>query len=358
MATDQRNQEATLYVGNLSDEATEDILWELMVQAAPVVSAHIPRDKVMGTQLSYGFVEFKSEEGAEYALKVMNMTKLFGKPLKVNRAAHDKKIIDIGANLFLGNLAPEVDEKLLFDTFSAFGSMAQTPKIMVDPDSLLSRGFGFVSYDSFEASDLAIECMNGQFLAGREISVQYAFKKDAPGERHGDHAERMLAANQPQQGSKPNVIFSGGGENRTTIIPPPVPSQTYPVGLVDAPPPVPQMMPTQNQFAMGMPMNMHLGMAPQMPTLPYGGAASGYSMGYGQPPMMNMMAPMGQMGQPMMGAMGQMPMGGMMAHMAPMGGSFVPPPPPGPPPPPPGAPDVTSQQPAQFIPPPPPPISQ
>ncbi len=38
---------------------------------------------------------------------------------------------------------------------------------MRDPETGLSRGFGFVSYDSFEASDASIEAMNGQFLCNR-----------------------------------------------------------------------------------------------------------------------------------------------------------------------------------------------
>ena len=42
-----------------------------------------------------------------------------------------------------------------------------TPKIMRDPDSGSSRGFGFVSFDGFEASDSAIEAMNGQYLCNR-----------------------------------------------------------------------------------------------------------------------------------------------------------------------------------------------
>jgi splicing factor 3B subunit 4 len=36
--------------------------------------------------------------------------------------------------------------------------------------------------------------MNGQYLMNKEISVQYAYKKDGKGERHGDEAERMLSA--------------------------------------------------------------------------------------------------------------------------------------------------------------------
>ena len=59
----------------------------------------------------------------------MNMIKLYGKPIRVNKATSDKKNLDVGANLFIGNLDPDVDEKLLYDTFSAFGVIVQTPKV-------------------------------------------------------------------------------------------------------------------------------------------------------------------------------------------------------------------------------------
>ena len=58
--------------------------------------------------------------------------------------------------------------QLLYDTFSAFGMIVATPKIMRDPETGASRGFGFVSYDNFESSDAAIEAMNGQFLCNRQ----------------------------------------------------------------------------------------------------------------------------------------------------------------------------------------------
>ena len=51
----------------------------------------------------YGFVEFRTEEDADYSIKVMNMVKLFGKPIRVNKASQDKKTLDVGANLFIGN---------------------------------------------------------------------------------------------------------------------------------------------------------------------------------------------------------------------------------------------------------------
>lgn len=129
--------------------------------------------------------------------------------MKMNSASQDRKFNDIGANIFIGNLTEEVDEKLLYDTFSAFGGMLTTPKVMRDPETGMSKGYGFISFDSFESSDMAIECMNGQYLCNRPIVIQYAFKKDTPGERHGSQAERLIAAANPAK-FKPNTLFSAG----------------------------------------------------------------------------------------------------------------------------------------------------
>ncbi|CAA7405053.1 unnamed protein product [Spirodela intermedia] len=207
----ERNQDATVYVGNLDPQVSEELLWELFVQAGPVVNVYVPKDRVTNLHQGYGFVEFRSEEDADYAIKILNMIKLYGKPIRVNKASQDKKSLDVGANLFVGNLDPDVDEKLLYDTFSAFGVIVSNPKIMRDPETGNSRGFGFISYDSFEASDAAIEAMNGQYLCNRQITVSYAYKKDTKGERHGTPAERVLAASNPGvQKSRPHTLFASG----------------------------------------------------------------------------------------------------------------------------------------------------
>ena len=46
------------------------------------------------------------------SIKTLNMIKLFGKPIRVNKSSQDKKSQDVGANLFIGNLDPDVDEKV------------------------------------------------------------------------------------------------------------------------------------------------------------------------------------------------------------------------------------------------------
>ena len=47
-----------------------------------------------------------------------------------------------------------------------------------DAETGRSRHYGFVSFDNFDSSDRARELMNGQYLAGNRIDVDYAFKKD------------------------------------------------------------------------------------------------------------------------------------------------------------------------------------
>lgn len=202
----ERNQEATLYLGNLDPKVTEDMIWELFVQCGPVLNVHVPRDKITGEHSGFGFIEFRNEEDCNYSIKIMHMIKLFGKPIKINKVTSDKRIHEVGANIFIGNLSDDVDEKLLKDIFSVFGIVISS-KIMRDPETNKSKHYGFVSYDNFESSDKAISTMNGQFISGKQVKVQYSLKKDSKsGERHGSLAERILAANRPNMSADDDKV--------------------------------------------------------------------------------------------------------------------------------------------------------
>lgn len=278
----ERNQDATVYVGGLDDKVTEAILWELFLQAGPVVNVHMPKDRVTQSHQGYGFVEFMGEEDADYAIKIMNMIKLYGKPVRVNKASAHQKNLDVGANIFIGNLDPEVDEKLLYDTFSAFGVILQTPKIMRDPDSGNSKGYAFINFASFEASDAAIEAMNGQYLCNRAIMISYAFKKDSKGERHGSAAERLLAAKNPLSlTDRPHQLFADAppppqqpptpGPPSSMAPPPPPPmggmmSAGGPGPMSNVPPPP---VPPPSQQQMMPPPVPPMGMPPYPGQMPY-----------------------------------------------------------------------------------------
>ena len=49
-----------------------------------------------------------------------------------------------------------------------------------------------MNFDSFQSADEAILNLNGQYVNGRPIEVEYAYKEGKPGERHGTEAERRL----------------------------------------------------------------------------------------------------------------------------------------------------------------------
>ncbi|WFD05381.1 Spliceosome-associated protein 49 [Malassezia vespertilionis] len=185
----ERNQEATCYVGNLDDRVTDPLLWELMYQAGPLAHIFMPKDRVTQLHQGFAFAEYHTPADAEYATAILNGIKMFGKPIRVNIASggDTKQQLDIGANLFVGNLDPEVKERTLYDTFSAFGNILGYPKIARDPTTNESKGYGFVSFDAFDVSDAAIEALNNQFLMNRPMTVMYALKQDTKhGERHDD----------------------------------------------------------------------------------------------------------------------------------------------------------------------------
>ncbi|ETI23442.1 hypothetical protein G647_05244 [Cladophialophora carrionii CBS 160.54] len=221
----EQDKDSTIYIGNLDERVTDALVWELFLQAGRIANVHLPKDRVTQSHQGYGFVEFNSEEDAEYAARIMNQVRLYGKPIRVNKASADKqKSVEVGAELFVGNLDPMVDERMLYDTFGRFGTLVAAPKIARDENNL-SKGYGFVSFANFESSDDAIANMNGQYLMNKEVSVQYAYKKDGKGERHGDQAERMLAAQAKAHGVQPTpaTIPMGGpvfGGMPQTPVPP------------------------------------------------------------------------------------------------------------------------------------------
>ena len=237
----ERNPDATLYVGNLDTKVDEEILWELFIQCGPLTSVSLPRDRVTSCHQGYAFVEYKTTDDADYAIRILNMVRLFGKPIRCNKSAQmsgssDRPLgasSDVGANVFVGGLAPEIDEAYLQDTFSAFGRVLYT-KVMRDPDTHVSKGFGFVSFDAFTAADAAIKSMHGQYLGNKPISVSYAQKKDSSNragsapEFHGTAAERLMASLKPKISS-----------NIPNPMPPPPGAAMYPPMYMPPPPPPP-----------------------------------------------------------------------------------------------------------------------
>jgi len=134
--------------------------------------------------------------------------------------------------------------------------------------------------------------MNNQFLMNKPITVQYAFKKEGKGERHGTPAERLLAAQARKNNALPPRGARPGG---------PVPYQGQFAGV----------------FAQQQPPPPGFGGAPAVPPGPPPGFGQPGQPGFPNGP------PAGFGGQPGMGMPGMPPGMGMPMGMMP------PPPPPG-----------------------------
>lgn len=76
-----------------------------------------------------------------------------------------------GANLFVYHLPISMTEEDLFTLFCKYGMVLST-KVYRDRLTNQSRGFGFVSYATIEASELAITYLNGFHINGKILKVQ------------------------------------------------------------------------------------------------------------------------------------------------------------------------------------------
>ncbi len=59
-----------------------------MFPSFPAVSVNMPRDKITQLHQGYAFCEFQDSDTADYAVRLMNMIKLYGKQLRINKVGH------------------------------------------------------------------------------------------------------------------------------------------------------------------------------------------------------------------------------------------------------------------------------
>ncbi|KAI4326477.1 hypothetical protein MLD38_031789 [Melastoma candidum] len=76
-----------------------------------------------------------------------------------------------GANLFIYHIPQEFGDHELANAFKGFGRVLSA-KVYVDKATDASKCFGFVSYETPEAAQLAISAMNGRQLGGKKLKVQ------------------------------------------------------------------------------------------------------------------------------------------------------------------------------------------
>ncbi|XP_005180324.1 RNA-binding protein 7 [Musca domestica] len=75
-------QQRTLFIANLDDRVTEELLYEVFLQAGPIERARIPKDN-NGRQRTYGFITYNSKCTAPYAMHLFQGLSLYRKTLTI-----------------------------------------------------------------------------------------------------------------------------------------------------------------------------------------------------------------------------------------------------------------------------------
>lgn len=107
---------------------------------------------------------------AERALDTMNFDTIKNCPMRIMWSQRDPSLRRSGVgNIFIKNLDKSIDNKALYDTFSAFGNILSC-KVVLD-DEGQSKGYGFVHFETQESADMAIVKVNGMLLNDKKVYV-------------------------------------------------------------------------------------------------------------------------------------------------------------------------------------------
>ncbi|PWA78576.1 poly(A) binding protein 7 [Artemisia annua] len=167
---------SSLYVGDLHPYVDEFLLNRAFSEYSSLSSVRVCRDSSSQRSLGYGYVNFLSHQDAINAIETKNNTVLNGKMIRVTWSRRDPLLRRSGiGNLFVKNLNESIDNVQLQELFKSFGNIMSCKVVTFDDG--VSRGFGFVQFDSEDCANAAIENLNGKNVGGKQIYVGKFMKK-------------------------------------------------------------------------------------------------------------------------------------------------------------------------------------
>ncbi|RVD86764.1 uncharacterized protein DFL_005023 [Arthrobotrys flagrans] len=177
----------TLWMGELEPWIDENFIRSVWYSLGEQVNVKMIRDKFNGSA-GYCFVDFTSPQAAAKAL-ALNGTQIpnSNRPFKLNWASGgglaDRSRDDRGPeySIFVGDLGPEVNEFVLVSLFQGRFQSCKSAKIMTDPISGMSRGYGFVRFADEMDQQRALTEMQGVYCGNRPMRISTATPKNKGG---------------------------------------------------------------------------------------------------------------------------------------------------------------------------------
>ncbi|XWS12821.1 hypothetical protein CRYUN_Cryun37aG0123200 [Craigia yunnanensis] len=213
----------TLWIGDLQYYMDENYLLSCFSQTGEVASVKIIRNKQTGQMEGYGFIEFVSRAAAERVLQTYN-----GAPLphvegnyRLNWASFssgEKRDETPDFTIFVGDLAADVTDYMLQETFRARFSSMKGAKVVIDRLTGHTKGYGFVRLGDETEYNRAMTEMNGVFCSSRPMRIGPATNKKTVAMQQYPKAPYAASSQGTQNENDPNntTIFVGNLDSNVT----------------------------------------------------------------------------------------------------------------------------------------------
>lgn len=144
------------------------------------------RNKFTTQSEGYGFIEFRSHAAAETILQTYNGTLMpnTDQNFRLNWAtlgAGERRDSTPDYTIFVGDLAVDVTDYLLQETFKGVYSSVKGAKVVTDKNTGRSKGYGFVKFGDESEQVRALTEMNGVLCSTRPMRIGPAANKQPVG---------------------------------------------------------------------------------------------------------------------------------------------------------------------------------
>ncbi|KQJ95099.1 polyadenylate-binding protein RBP45 [Brachypodium distachyon] len=211
------NEVRTLWIGDLQYWMDENYVYGCFAHTGEVQSVKLIRDKQTGQLQGYGFVEFTTRAGAERVLQTYNGATMpnVEMPYRLNWASAGEKRDDgPDYTIFVGDLAADVTDYILQETFRVHYPSVKGAKVVTDKLTMRSKGYGFVKFSDPTEQTRAMTEMNGMVCSSRPMRIGPAANK----QKVSGAQEKVPSAQGVQSDSDPSntTIFVGGLDPNVT----------------------------------------------------------------------------------------------------------------------------------------------